>query len=76
MNKFYVALVLLGIVVAGAGYLLYRSPPVPPMRTADQRQIERETAEIQGDADWWKNPILAISAVVACMFIAALVVPK
>lgn len=50
----------------------------PPMRTADQRQIERETAEIQRNADeaWWKNPIYAICAVVAYMFIAALVVPE
>lgn len=74
MNKFYVAMVLLGIVVAAALYLLYRSPPV--MRTADHKQIEREVVGIQGGRAWWKRALEAVGWVLACLLIAGLVVPK
>ena len=72
------SLVILALLIAGAVlvlYLLYRSPP--PMRTADHKQIERETAEIQGDTyPWWKRALEAVGWVLACLLIAGLVVPK
>jgi len=50
VTSLYIALACLAIGIPAVLYALYRSKPIPespPMRTADQRQIERETAEIQ-----------------------------
>ncbi len=71
----WLILVLIVIALVFVLRALYRSPASPSMRTADQRQIERETAEIQGDA-WWKRALEAVAWVVACLLAAALVVPK
>jgi hypothetical protein len=77
MTALYIALPIIVIAVVLVLRSLYRSPPVPPMRTADQRQIERETAGIRGSKRaWWKGAIEAIGWVVACLLIAGLVVPK
>lgn len=81
----YIAIPLL---IAGAVlvlYLLYRSPPVPPMRTADHKQIEREVAGIQGSESaydfidellglvqrWAKWIAAGCAAVAALIFIAS-----
>lgn len=49
MNTINIIIICLLVVAAPLVlYALYRSPAAPdPMRTADQRQIERETAKLQ-----------------------------
>lgn len=48
----YILLAPLVIAAVAVLYALYRSKPAPPMRTASQRQIERETAAIQRRLNW------------------------
>jgi len=80
MTALQIAIVCLAIGIPAVLYALYRSPPVPPMRTADARKIERETAEIQGDDDEdgsdWVRIAMAAGFVFACALVAAVVVPK
>lgn len=81
MSALYTGLAIWAVISLSAGVLyaffMYCHNTRNEMRTASQRQIERETAEIQnGKYAWWKRALEAIGWVVACLLIAGLVVPK